>query len=250
MPFRWVIGLLLFASTVINYIDRQTLSVLAPHIMLFVVGEERGSDGAKIANTHPMAETCRFLVNGEPTSNRLGSAHRGVLRIKMIATGRAAHTSRPEKGESAIDKLIDTLVELRAQPLPEDPLLGKTYYTIGLISGGVAPNVIPAHAEAEAMFRTVGPLEELAPALAAVRSRVAVETILEVPAVHLKTVEGFRTASFPFTTDIPFLDRWGEPLLFGPSSISNAHTADEHVEIDELHHAVDSYVDIVRKLLN
>ena len=218
--------------------------------MLFVVGEERGSDGAKIANTHPMAETCRFLVNGEPTSNRLGSAHRGVLRIKMIATGRAAHTSRPEKGESAIDKLIDTLVDLRAQPLPEDPLLGKTYYTIGLISGGVAPNVIPAHAEAEAMFRTVGPLEELAPALAAVRSRVAVETILEVPAVHLKTVEGFRTASFPFTTDIPFLDRWGEPLLFGPSSISNAHTADEHVEIDELHHAVDSYVDIVRKLLN
>ncbi len=218
--------------------------------MLFVVGEERGSDGAKIANTHPMAETCRFLVNGEPTSNRLGSAHRGVLRIKMIATGRAAHTSRPEKGESAIDKLIDTLVDLRAQPLPEDPLLGKTYYTIGLISGGVAPNVIPAHAEAEAMFRTVGPLEDLAPALAAVRSRVAVETILEVPAVHLKTVEGFRTASFPFTTDIPFLDRWGEPLLFGPSSISNAHTADEHVEIDELHHAVDSYVDIVRKLLN
>ena len=218
--------------------------------MLFVVGEERGSDGAKIANAHPMAETCRFLVNGEPTSNRLGSAHRGVLRIKMIATGRAAHTSRPEKGESAIDKLIDTLVELRAQPLPEDPLLGKTYYTIGLISGGVAPNVIPAHAEAEAMFRTVGPLEGLAPALATVRSRVAVETILEVPAVRLKTVEGFRTASFPFTTDIPFLDRWGEPLLFGPSSIGNAHTADEHVEIDELHHAVDSYVDIFRKLLN
>ncbi len=218
--------------------------------MLFVVGEERGSDGAKIANTHSMAATCRFLVNGEPTSNRLGSAHRGVLRIKMIAAGRAAHTSRPEKGESAIDKLIDTLVELRAQPLPEDPLLGKTYYTIGLISGGVAPNVIPAHAEAEAMFRTVGPLEGLVPALAAVRLRVAVETILEVPAVRLKTVEGFRTASFPFTTDIPFLDRWGEPLLFGPSSIGNAHTADEHVEIDELHHAVDSYVDIVRKLLN
>ena len=94
--------------------------------MLFVVGEERGSDGAKTANTHPMAEACRFLVNGEPTSNQLGKAHRGVLRVRMIASGRAAHTSRPEKGESAIDKLIDTLVELRAQALPEDPLLGKT----------------------------------------------------------------------------------------------------------------------------
>jgi acetylornithine deacetylase len=138
---------------------------------------------------------------------------------------------------------------LRAQPLPEDPLLGKTYYTIGLISGGVAPNVIPAHAEAEAMFRTVGPLADLEPALARLRACVAIETILEVPAVRLRTVDGFKTASFPFTTDIPFLDRWGEPLLFGPSSILEAHTADEHVEIEELHRAVDSYVDIARKLL-
>ena len=99
------------------------------------------------------------------------------------------------------------------------------------------------------MFRTVGPLTDLEPALARLRARVAVETILEVPAVRLKTVEGFTTASFPFTTDIPFLDRWGEPLLFGPSSILVAHTADEHVEIDELHRAVDSYVGIARKLL-
>jgi acetylornithine deacetylase len=217
--------------------------------MLFVVGEERGSDGAKTANTHPLAAGCRFLVNGEPTASQLGTAHRGVLRIRMVATGRAAHSSRPESGESAIDKLIDTLVDLRTQPLPDDPLLGKTYYTIGLISGGVAPNVIPAHAEAEAMFRTVGPLSALEAALNAIRSRVTVETILEVPAVRLKTLDGFKTASFPFTTDIPFLDRWGEPLLFGPSSILNAHTADEHVEIEELHRAVDSYVDIARKLL-
>jgi acetylornithine deacetylase len=188
--------------------------------LVFVVGEERGSDGAKAANTHPLAAGCRYLVNGEPTSSQLGTAHRGVLRIRMIAAGRAAHTSRPELGESAIDKLIDALVDLRAQPLPEDPLLGKTYYTIGLISGGDA-----------------------------LRGRVAVETILEVPAVRLATVAGFKTASFPFTTDIPFLDRWGQPLLFGPGSILQAHTADEHVEIDELTRAVDSYVGIARKLL-
>jgi acetylornithine deacetylase len=217
--------------------------------MLFVVGEERGSDGAKTANEHPLASGCRFLVNGEATFSKLGTAHRGVLRIRMIAAGRAAHSSHPDRGESAIDRLIDALVDLRAQPLPEDPVLGKTYYTIGLISGGVAPNVIPAHAEAEAMFRTVGPLSELAPAIDALRARVEVETILEVPAVRLKTVDGFKTASFPFTTDIPFLDRWGEPLLFGPGSMLEAHTADEFIEIDELHRAVDSYVDIARKLL-
>jgi acetylornithine deacetylase len=216
--------------------------------MLFVVGEERGSDGAKTANEHPLASGCRFLVNGEATFSKLGTAHRGVLRIRMIAAGRAAHSSHPDRGESAIDKLIDALVDLRAQPLPEDPVMGKTYYTIGLISGGVAPNVIPAHAEAEAMFRTVGPLSELAPAIDALRARVEVETILEVPAVRLKTVDGFKTASFPFTTDIPFLDRWGEPLLFGPGSMLEAHTADEFIEIDELHRAVDSYVDIARKL--
>jgi acetylornithine deacetylase len=217
--------------------------------MLFVVGEERGSDGAKTANKHPLTSGCRFLVNGEATFSKLGTAHRGVLRIRMIAAGRAAHSSHPDRGESAIDKLIDALVDLRAQPLPEDPVMGKTYYTIGLISGGVAPNVIPAHAEAEAMFRTVGPLSELAPAIDALRARVEVETILEVPAVRLKTVDGFKTASFPFTTDIPFLDRWGEPLLFGPGSMLEAHTADEFIEIDELHRAVDSYVDIARKLL-
>jgi acetylornithine deacetylase len=217
--------------------------------MLFVVGEERGSDGAKTANEHPLASGCRFLVNGEATFSKLGTAHRGVLRIRMIASGRAAHSSHPDRGESAIDMLIDALVDLRAQPLPEDPVMGKTYYTIGLISGGVAPNVIPAHAEAEAMFRTVGPLSELAPAIDALRARVEVETILEVPAVRLKTVDGFKTASFPFTTDIPFLDRWGEPLLFGPGSMLEAHTADEFIEIDELHRAVDSYVDIARKLL-
>jgi acetylornithine deacetylase len=217
--------------------------------LLFVVGEERGSDGAKTANRHPLADGCRYLVNGEPTTSQLGTAHRGVLRIRAIAAGRAAHSSLPEIGESAIDKLIDALVDLRAQPLPDDPLLGKTYYTIGLISGGVAPNVIPAHAEAEAMFRTVGPLSALEPALASLRKRVAVETILEVPAVRLTVVDGIKTASFPFTTDIPFLDRWGDPVLFGPGSILEAHTADEFVDIGELHRAVDAYVDIASQLL-
>jgi acetylornithine deacetylase len=217
--------------------------------MLFVVGEERGSDGAKAANGHRLAAGCRYLVNGEPTSSQLGMAHRGALRIRMVASGRAAHSAHPELGESAIDILIDALVNLRTQPLPQDPVLGKTYYTIGLISGGVAPNVIPAHAEAEAMFRTVGSFTDLEPVLNALRSRVRVETILEVPAVRLKTVEGFKPVAFPFTTDIPFLDRWGEPLLFGPSSIHVAHTTDEHVEIEELHRAVDSYVEIARTLL-
>jgi acetylornithine deacetylase len=217
--------------------------------LLFVVGEERGSDGARTANSHPLADGCRFLVDGEPTASQLGTAHRGLLRIRVIASGRAAHSSRPELGESAIDKLIDALVDLRSEPLPKDDVLGATHYTVGLISGGVAPNVISPLAEAELMFRTVGPVSALEPVLSILKRRVAIETILEVPAVRLATVEGFDTASFPFTTDIPFLDHWGKPLLFGPGSIVHAHTADEHVEIAELEGAVDAYVNIARQLL-
>jgi len=215
--------------------------------LLFVVGEERGSDGARAAND--LARGCRFLINGEPTDSRLGSATRGVLRVRLAATGRAAHSSYPEAGESAIEKLLDALVRLRQLPLPADPLLGTTHYTVGLISGGVAPNVIPPEAEAEVMFRTVGPLSDLQPTLDALRDCVEPSIVLEVPAVTLKTVPGFETAVFPFTTDIPFLDAWGVPLLFGPGSVLVAHTDHEHVAIDELHRAVDRYVELARLLV-
>jgi acetylornithine deacetylase len=217
--------------------------------MVFVVGEERGSDGARTANRHPLASGCRFLVNGEPTDGRLASATRGILRVTLTATGRAAHSSRPDLGESAIDKLIDALMRLRAEMLPDDPVLGRTHYSIGLIDGGIAPNVISPHAEAEVMFRTVGPHDDLAPAINRLHDLVATDYVLEVPAVRLRTLDGFETASFPFTTDIPFLERWGEPLLMGPGSILVAHTDDEHVEIAELERVVDTYEALATRLL-
>jgi acetylornithine deacetylase len=215
--------------------------------LVFVVGEERGSDGARVANT--AANGCRFLVNGEPTDNRLGAATRGVLRLKLRATGRAAHSSFPELGESAIDKLIDALIELRSIVLPADATLGQTHYTVGLISGGVAPNVISPAAEAEVMFRTVSDAAAVRRAVEPLERRVSIEQVLEVPPVRLATVDGFATAVFPYTTDIPFLSGWGRPLLFGPGSIHVAHTADEFVSISELHEAVDHYVAIARGLL-
>jgi acetylornithine deacetylase len=217
--------------------------------LVFVVGEERGSDGARAANRHPCASGCRFLVNGEPTDGRVASATRGILRVQLTAIGRAAHSSRPDLGESAIDKLLDALMRLRAETLPDDPVLGRTHYTIGLISGGIAPNVVSPHAEAEVMFRTVGPHADFAPALERLHDLVSTATVLEVPAVHLRTVDGFETASFPFTTDIPFLDRWGEPLLVGPGSVLVAHTDDEHVQIDDLERAVSTYEALAKRLL-
>ena len=215
--------------------------------LLFVVGEERGSDGAKVANES--ANGSRFLIDGEPTDNRLGLATRGILRLKLQAAGRAAHSSFPELGESAIDKLIDALVALRAIELPADSVLGTTHYSVGLISGGVAPNVISPWAEAEVMFRTVSDGAGIRQAIAPLETRVAIEHVLEVPPVRLRTVPGFDSAVFPYTTDIPFLARWGEPLLFGPGSINLAHTAEEFVSVAELRAAVDHYVTIARELL-
>jgi acetylornithine deacetylase len=217
--------------------------------LLFVVGEERGSDGAQAANR--IAPGSRFFVDGEPTDNRLGAATRGVYRVKLIATGRAAHSSLPELGVSAIEKLLDALTMMRQVEWPEDPVMGRTHYTIGLISGGVAPNVIPPAADAEVMFRTVGDVADVRRLLERhIGSLVALEDVLVVPPVRLKTVAGIESASFAFTTDIPWLDRWGTPLLLGPGSVSVAHTADEHVAIAELHRAVDLYEQLTLTLMS
>jgi acetylornithine deacetylase len=215
--------------------------------LLVIVGEERGSDGAMAANG--LASGSRFLVNGEPTDNRLGLATRGNLRLRFKATGRAAHSSHPELGESAIDKLIDALMRLRAIELPEHPVLGRTFYTVGVMSGGVAPNVVPPNAEAEAMFRTVADAGDIRSRLGPLRELVSIEDILEVPPVSLTTVPGFATEVFPYTTDIPFLSNWGRPLLYGPGSVLVAHTADEHVRKSELEEAVTGYVRLATTLL-
>ena len=229
-------------------VERLRASGEARVAMLFVAGEERGSDGARVANSHA-PDGVKFLINGEPTDNRLGIATRGVLRVRLRARGRAAHSSFPELGDSAIDKLLDALMVLRGVAMPEDAVLGRTHYTVGLIEGGVAPNVVSPHASAELLFRIVGESAPVRAALHVIEQLVAIEPVLDVPAVRMHTLPGFDTAVFPYTTDIPLLTRWGTPLLIGPGSIHVAHTDDEHVAIDELRHAVELYERIARQLL-
>ena len=216
--------------------------------LLFVVGEERGSDGARVANEQA-PEGVQFLINGEPTDNRLGIATRGILRVRLVASGRAAHSSFPELGVSAIDKLLDALMLVRGVELPSDVELGRTHYTVGLIDGGVAPNVVSPRAAAELMFRIVGEAAPVRDALQVVESLVDVEHILDIPAVRMHRVSGFETAVFPYTTDVPLLTRWGKPLLIGPGSIHVAHTDHEHVAVDELRHGVDIYESLTTRLL-
>ena len=217
--------------------------------LLFVAGEERDSLGAKVANEHPRGS--RYLVNGEPTENRMALASKGTLRVEVTATGRMAHSAYPELGESAIDKLIPALARLRAMPLPADPEIGPCTLNIGLIEGGRAPNIIPDDAHADLSYRLIGSSEELRQQiLRAAGDQVRVTFPLELPFMRLRTVDGLPTMIAAFTTDIPQLTNWGEPLLIGPGSIHVAHTEGEFIEKAQLQEAIHLYCAIARRLVN
>jgi acetylornithine deacetylase len=216
--------------------------------LLFVAGEERDSLGAQVANQHA-PQGCKFLVNGEPTENRIALASKGTLRVEVTARGRMAHSAYPELGESAIDKLIPALARLRAMPLPSDPVIGPCTLNIGIIEGGRAPNVIPDYAHADLSYRLIGPSEDLRrQILATAGDQVEVTFPLELPFLRLRTVDGLPTMIAAYTTDIPKLTNWGEPLLLGPGSIHVAHTDGEYIEKRQLHEAIDLYCTIAKKL--
>jgi acetylornithine deacetylase len=217
--------------------------------LLFVVGEERNSAGAYRAANTPRG--CRFIVNGEPTENKLALGSKGALRYEVAAAGRMAHSAYPELGESAILKLLDALARIRAIPLPTDDILGPNTLNIGTIGGGRAPNVIPDQAQAEIMIRLVGDSTGTKEALAeAVDGLAELREVLEIPAVHLGALDGLETTVVAYTTDIPaFGSSWGQPFLFGPGSIHVAHTSEERVPKRQLLEAVEIYQRIVRQLI-
>jgi acetylornithine deacetylase len=215
--------------------------------LLYLVGEERDSLGAKVANRY--ANGCKFLVNGEPTENHVALASKGALRAEVTASGRMAHSAYPELGESAIDKLIEALTKLRAMKLPSTQGIGPCTLNIGVIEGGRAPNVIPDKAQAQLLYRLVGPSEALRREIVQTVGNLAeVAFTLEIPFVRLRAMDGVPTMVAAFTTDIPALSNWGQPLLVGPGSIHVAHTTGEYVEKQQLSDAVDLYAEVARKL--
>lgn len=215
--------------------------------LLFLVGEERDSLGAKVANEQSYGS--KFLINGEPTENRLASASKGTLRVEVIAKGRMAHSAYPELGESAIDKLLEALHRLRKVRLPAEEGIGPSTVNIGVIEGGRAPNVIPDHARAKLLYRLVGPSDQLRKDIVdAIGDLARVDFTLEIPFLRLRTLDGLPTMVAAFTTDIPALSNWGQPLLLGPGSIHVAHTTDEFVEKKQLRDAVDLYCAIAKQL--
>jgi len=219
-----------------------------PVAMLFVVGEEVTHDGAEAANRIPT--TSKVLINGEPTESTLAIGTKGAMRFTLRTHGSAAHSAYPHLGKSAIAELVSVLAELETLKLPADPDLGDTTINIGIISGGVADNVMAPVAEARLMARLVTPDFELVTVLKRwLRDRAEFEQSITVPLVRLGTLPGFPTSVAAFATDIPKLTNWGTPYLFGPGSIHAAHRDDEHVRVSELVDAVDQYVRIAKEAL-
>lgn len=216
--------------------------------LLFVVGEERNSAGALAAAK--IAKGSKYLINGEPSENKLALGSKGALRYEVVAKGRMAHSAYPELGESAIEKLLDALDRIRRVPLPVDPILGPSTLNIGVISGGRAPNVIPDEAKAEIFIRVVGDVTELRKAVeAAAQPDAEASEVLFIPAIHMQAVEGFETTVVAYTTDIPAFDgAWGQPLLIGPGTIHVAHTSEERVSKVQLLEAVELYKKLVQRL--
>jgi acetylornithine deacetylase len=217
--------------------------------LLFVVGEERNSVGAYTASKTPRGS--KFLINGEPTENRLALGSKGALRYEIVASGRMAHSAYPELGESAIVKLLDALNNIRGISLPHDPVLGPSTLNIGTISGGRAPNVIPDAARAEIFIRLVEEGDSTrAAVLKAVEGLAEAREILIIPALRLGALDGYETAIMSYTTDIPaFGGTWGQPYLLGPGTIHVAHTTEERIPKREILEAVQIYKKMVRQLL-
>lgn len=216
--------------------------------LLFVVGEERNSAGAQAAALTPRGS--RFIINGEPTENKLALGSKGAWRVEVTARGRMAHSAYPELGESAIEKLLNALERIRKVEMPTDDLLGPGTLNIGTISGGRAPNVIADEASAELLIRVVGDVGELRQKLhGAVKPDAEAEEVLLIPAVRLGTLDGFETTVVAYTTDIPaFGTAWGKPFLIGPGSIHVAHTTEERIPKKELVEAVGLYGELMERL--
>jgi acetylornithine deacetylase len=215
--------------------------------LLFLVGEETTSDGAQVANATPRGS--KYIINGEPTENKLIVGSKGNLCLDLSTRGRMAHSAYPELGESAIEKLLDVLTDLRRLPLSQDPILGASTMNIGIIAGGRAANVIPDEARAEVLFRTVNDSTDLRTRIhELLHGRCEYVIVRDTPALMMEKLDGYETGVVAFTTDLPSLTRWGRPSLLGPGSISVAHTDHERVRKADLSRAVDLYCRLVHEL--
>lgn len=212
--------------------------------LLFVVGEEGHSDGAKAVADYPIRS--RYLINGEPTECKMASGTKGALRVIIRVRGRPCHSSVPEYGCSANHVLLDILTEIRQYSWPENKEYGKTLVNIGRINGGEQANVLAEKAEALLMFRLVGSGNVIKETLnKIIQKRAEAEFIFGYEPMSCTVLPGFESMVAGFGTDLPFLSSWGKPILFGPGNIIDAHTMNEKIYVTDLLRASREYQRIV-----
>jgi acetylornithine deacetylase/succinyl-diaminopimelate desuccinylase-like protein len=233
------------------------------------MGEESGQWGSKdFAKTH--GEEYIFALVGEPTAMETVHVTKGSLWTTLRATGRAAHSSMPERGENAILKLTRALDRLDchlASELAEftHPVLGHSTLNIGVIRGGSRPNIVPDLAEAELDIRITPSLAAAGGALKRLNEVIEfhdlpvsivnphenppMETATDHPMVKRLLGLGSTPAGAPWFSDAGHLSRGGIPsICIGPGSIDQAHTADEFIEVDALVKGAEFFCHFVRGL--
>jgi acetylornithine deacetylase len=215
---------------------------------LFVVGEEVNGAGARAANALPW--NSEFVIVGEPTQNLLARAQKGTLNANLALQGKAAHSGYPEEGISAIEALWTVLADCRDADWGDDSALGRGTFNIGVFQGGERANIVPAKASASVMIRTVEPGTMIRDRLKrVVAGRADLEIVSSNDPQVMHVVDGFPTTVVSFGSDVPYLTRLGKPLLVGPGSILDAHTANEKMSKRELSEGIDLYERLARRLL-
>ena len=220
--------------------------------LLFVFGEEVDSAGARLAveRLGGSGFARRGIIVGEPTDLSCARAQKGSLKAVLRTHGRAAHSSVPEAGDSALLRMLPILGDLAAADWGVDPILGPGTLNIGELHAGVRANVVPPEARAVLMVRVV---DSLAATEARLRDRVAgrgeVEVFFGSEPQRLHVPGNRPSVVVAFNTDIPVLRAFGPPVLCGPGSIRHAHADDEQVRRADLDAAVETYVTLARELL-
>ncbi len=218
---------------------------------LFVVGEETDSVGAKAANTEFARLGSEYVLVGEPTESKFARASKGALTCVIHFDGVAAHSAYPERGDSAVKKMLSAIAAIESTDWGSHDLLGKGTVNVGVVRGGEKPNIVPAAAECELMFRTVGDHEQVRAKLEKLVSRFGGRiTLARGNGPQFMVVpDGAPSTIVAFNTDVPHLANLGKPLLFGPGSILDAHGANEFIRKRDLIAAIDVYCDTVAWLL-
>jgi acetylornithine deacetylase len=228
--------------------DRLRSSGVQDYGYLFVVGDETNGSGAKAANT--LKWDNEFVVVGEPTGNKLARAQKGTFMAELSVQGKAAHSGYPEAGVSAIEGLWKVLGDCRSADWGDDPLLGKGTFNIGTFNGGQAFNIIPASSVATIMIRTIEPPDAVeAKMRSLIGDRAGMKVLGGARPYLMHVVEGFETTVVSFGSDVPYLGKLGKPLLIGPGSILDAHTAHEKISKQELMAGAALYERLARTLL-